>query len=76
MVLQLAIERLIISVGEACSKISAEFQLGHPEIPWRDIVSMRNLLIHAYQRIDSAQVWKAASKDISALVAALVKSST
>ena len=67
-VLQLSIERLIISIGEACSKISPEFQAAHPEIPWRDIVSMRNLLIHAYQRIDLIQVWKAASKDLPDLV--------
>lgn len=67
-VLQLSIERLIISIGEACNKISPEFQATHPEIPWRDIVSMRNLLIHAYQRTDLIQVWKAASEGIPELV--------
>lgn len=74
-VLQLSIERLIISIGEACNKISTDFQVAHPEIPWRDIVSMRNLLIHAYQRIDSTQVWKAATQDIPELVKNLNRNS-
>jgi uncharacterized protein with HEPN domain len=65
---QLALERLIISIGEACSKMSADFQNTHSEIPWRDIIGMRNLLIHAYHRIEISQVWKAASEDIPALV--------
>lgn len=65
---QLALERLIISIGEACSKITLDFQNAHPEIQWRDIISMRNLLIHAYHRIETSQVWKAASEDIPTLV--------
>lgn len=68
---QLALERLIISIGEACSKITPEFQSTHPEIPWRDIIGMRNLLIHAYHRIEISQVWKAASQDIPALVSSI-----
>ena len=65
---QLALERLIISIGESCSKITSDFQNAHPEIPWRDIIGMRNLLIHAYHRIEISQVWKAASEDIPTLV--------
>jgi len=41
---------------------------------WRDIVSMRNLLIHAYHRIDLNQVWVAASQDVPNLVRAIRKS--
>lgn len=65
---QLALERLIISIGEACSRMSIDFQEDFPDIPWRDIVGMRNLLIHAYHRIEIAQVWKAATVDVPALV--------
>ena len=35
-------------LGEAASRVSAELRTAHPEIPWRDIVGMRNRLIHAY----------------------------
>ena len=65
---QLALERLLICIGEACSKLTSDFQYAHSEIPWRNIISMRNLLIHAYHRIEISQVWKAASEDIPNLV--------
>lgn len=65
---QLALERLIISIGEACSKLTLDFQYAHSEIPWRDIIGMRNLLIHAYHRIEISQVWKAETEDIPTLV--------
>ena len=48
--------------------MSVAFQGNHPEIPWRDIVAMRNLLIHAYHRIEITQVWKTATTDIPELV--------
>lgn len=70
---QLAIERLIISIGEACSKMSAEFHESHPDIPWRNIIGMRNLLIHAYHRIEITQVWKAATLDVPILVTSIKK---
>lgn len=68
---QLAVERLIISIGEACSKMSPDYQVGHPDIPWRNIIGMRNILIHAYHRIEVTQVWQSASVDIPNLVNSL-----
>ncbi len=44
-------------LGEAASRISPEFRDAHPEIPWRDMVDMRNRLIHAYFDIDMDIVW-------------------
>ncbi len=44
--------------GEAASRISPELRQAHPEIPWRDIIDMRNRLIHAYFDIDMTIVWK------------------
>ena len=35
-------------LGEAASRVSVELRTSHPEIPWRDMVAMRNRLIHAY----------------------------
>jgi uncharacterized protein with HEPN domain len=45
-------------LGEAASRISPELRKAHPEIPWRDIIDMRNRLIHAYFDIDMNIVWK------------------
>ena len=51
-VLMLAAVRCIEIVGEAASKISPEL-LRYSQIPWADIVGMRNRLIHAYFDIDT-----------------------
>jgi len=51
-VLQLALVRLFEVIGEASSQVPAEFRQQHPEIPWRNASSMRNLLIHDYDKID------------------------
>jgi uncharacterized protein with HEPN domain len=68
---QLASERLIEIIGEACSKISEETQSLYPSIAWKDIGGMRIRLAHHYHRIDSERVWSAASVDVPALATAL-----
>jgi uncharacterized protein with HEPN domain len=37
-------------MGEAVKRLSAEFQNQHPEVPWRDIAGMRDILTHYYDR--------------------------
>ncbi|WP_332450035.1 HepT-like ribonuclease domain-containing protein [Methanoculleus sp.] len=43
--------------------ISPEFRAAHPEIPWSDIVGMRNILIHHYFGIDRDAVWNVVEDD-------------
>src|SRR5690349_3550182 len=54
-------------VGEAVSRLSSDLKGQHPSIMWRDIVSLRNLLIHAYFGIDRDLVWKVSVVDCPAL---------
>jgi uncharacterized protein with HEPN domain len=59
-------ERLLLSgilreleiLGEAAGKVSQQTQYRFPEIPWKQMISMRNRLIHAYFDVDHAIVWK------------------
>jgi uncharacterized protein with HEPN domain len=51
--------------------VSLETRESVPSIPWREIVAMRNRLIHAYFDIDHDVLWKAATKEIPTLSAAL-----
>jgi uncharacterized protein with HEPN domain len=67
--LQHAVIRLIEIVGEAARNISTEFKAAHAEIPWSEIVSMRNRLVHEYFRVASDKVWEVVNKDVPALVA-------
>jgi uncharacterized protein with HEPN domain len=45
-------------LGEAASRVSPAFREAHPSIPWRDMIDMRNRLVHAYFDIDLDIVWK------------------
>lgn len=54
-------------IGEAANNISAPFQKKHPEIPWKDIIAMRNLLVHQYFRIDPDELWSTAYDDLPRL---------
>lgn len=71
---QWAVERALQNIGEACTKISAEFKEVNPEVDWKSILGMRTYLAHAYHRIDANIVWNAASLSVPALVKSLNKS--
>jgi len=63
-------------IGEAAAGISAEFRDKHPEIPWRSIASMRNVIVHAYFRVDLDEVWSVVKNDLPILrgsIAAIVE---
>ena len=49
---QFAAVKALEIIGEAASKISEEIREAPPEIPWREMIGMRNRLIHEYTRID------------------------
>lgn len=48
---QLAVERCLEIIGEAAGKVSTSFRDTHTEIPWRQIIGQRNVLIHEYGEI-------------------------
>jgi uncharacterized protein with HEPN domain len=50
-VLQAAVVRWVEIVGEAARSMSPELLEAHPQVPWRRIAAMRNLLVHAYFEI-------------------------
>ena len=69
--LRMSLERAVEIVGEAAAKVSPEFRMAHPDIPWGDMIGMRNRLIHAYFDINPSIVWMTAFSDLPALVAQL-----
>ena len=71
--LAFAVVRALEIVGEAASQISQELRDRHPNIKWRDIISMRNKLVHAYFDINYNIVWAAVQDDIPRLVPELHK---
>lgn len=69
--LQLALTRLVEIIGEAASRVSMPTRAKYREIPWVDIVGMRNRLIHGYDVVDLNLLWDTIEVDLPALIAVL-----
>ncbi|MFT4027544.1 MAG: DUF86 domain-containing protein [Novosphingobium sp.] len=48
-------------IGEHCKRLPADLQERHPNLPWRQMVGLRNIVSHAYDEIDTGIIWSAAS---------------
>lgn len=49
--------------------MSREFCDAHPEVPWKQIVGLRNRLIHDYTNVDLARVWEVVTEHVPVLIA-------
>ncbi len=54
-------------IGEAACSIPQDFKFLHPEIPWKQISGMRNILVHVYFGIDKDIVWAVVERDLPVL---------
>jgi uncharacterized protein with HEPN domain len=61
---QTAVVRWVEIIGEAARGVSEELRQAHPEVPWRQMIAMRNVLIHGYFDIDVDLVWSVAQNDL------------
>jgi uncharacterized protein with HEPN domain len=66
--LTLSIIKAVEMIGEAASRISPECRQAYPEIPWADIIAMRNRLIHVYFDINLDIVWDTLTDDLPSLI--------
>ncbi len=71
--IQDAVYRNLEVIGEAASKIDEKTRQSFPEVPWRKIVGMRNVLIHQYEGIAPEVTWLAVSNELPKLKASLQK---
>jgi uncharacterized protein with HEPN domain len=63
-----AIIRQLEIIGEAARQLSDEFKAEHDDVPWRDVIGMRNVLIHDYHNVAIRHIWVAAKVDVPELV--------
>ena len=66
-----ALMHAILEIGEAASRTSDAGRSRAPEVPWAQIVGMRNVLIHVYWGVDFDRLWKTVSEELPALLAML-----
>lgn len=55
-------------LGEAASRISSAFQRKHPDVPWRDMIDLRNRLIHVYFDLDMDVIRQTVQRDLPELL--------
>jgi uncharacterized protein with HEPN domain len=54
-------------IGEAAAQLSEDFCVQHPNVPWRAMAAMRNIIVHAYFRVDLDEVWLVIQNDLPGL---------
>ena len=70
-VLQLALTRLIEVVGEAANRVSQAGRQQRADVPWPEVIGMRNRLIHGYDVVDVSLLWDTVRTDLPPLIQTL-----
>lgn len=66
-----AVAYSIQCMGEAARRISLEFKAEHAEVPWSEIIGMRNRIAHEYDTVNFRIVWAVTQEDLPELRASL-----
>lgn len=62
--LQDAVARRLEIIGEAVKRVPAAARNKHPDIPWKQIAGMRDVLIHEYAGVSPETIWKTVREDL------------
>jgi uncharacterized protein with HEPN domain len=66
-----AVIRRLEIIGEAAGRVSAATTTKFPNLPWKKMVSMRNMMIHEYEDVDLGIVWDTVQNDLPPLITLL-----
>jgi uncharacterized protein with HEPN domain len=66
-IVQAAVARNLEIIGEAVKRLPEDFRASHAEVPWREMAGMRDILIHAYHRVDVDLVWATVEHSLPSL---------
>lgn len=58
----------ITIIGEATKRISPEFRMLYPEMPWREMAGMRDVIVHEYDQLDFEVIWDVVSSRLDDLL--------
>jgi uncharacterized protein with HEPN domain len=69
----LAVLHALQIIGEAAAHLPISIRQRYPDVPWADIIGMRNLIVHAYYVADPEIVWKTVDQDLPPLLRAIAQ---
>jgi uncharacterized protein with HEPN domain len=61
----------LVILGEACTRISSELRVRYGDVPWRQIIGMRNRIIHGYDEVNWEIVWQVATEHVPLVIVQL-----
>ncbi len=62
-----AVVRNFEIIGEAAKRVSDETRQRYPQVPWRTMAGLRDVLIHNYMSVDLERVWGFVERDLPGL---------
>lgn len=62
--LRLSAEAILHRIGETVARLDSEFTTTHPEVRWRAMKGMRNLVAHDYGAVDYDMLWNALARNL------------
>ncbi len=68
-----AVVKALEIAGEAVKKIPDNLRQQYPQVPWKDVAGMRDILVHQYWRVDSKVVWSTVQTGIPLLKMAITE---
>ena len=63
-----AVQYRLIVMGEAVKRLSGEFREEHSGFRWSGVAGLRDILIHAYERVDHRELWNIATRSVPQLL--------
>jgi uncharacterized protein with HEPN domain len=66
-IIQDAVIRNLEIIGEAIKQLSQKTKQAYPEVPWKQIAGLRDVLIHDYLKVDLDRVWIVIERDLPSL---------
>ena len=69
--LRLAVTHLVQTLGEAARNVSEAGRSAHPDLPWKEAIGMRNVIVHDYLGVDDRIVRAVALRDLPPLIEGL-----
>ena len=63
--------RQLSIIGEAATKLPMSLKTKHPEIPWKEVTAMRNIIVHDYSEINLERIWETIERDLPVLKKAI-----